>query len=359
MCASTSVDDRQSRAGRRSNSNSIRQHQIKSQTGHRAQSRVIDRARGAAAPRSRARRDASIAVRVARARTFFVDISASRRRVRPRARHTMTPARAPPSPFGDAVSEVYERCAQLREVVRASAPSVDELTSALDAVERSSRALTGASAAKISREALDAVRDAVQGAMELGERAVWDLQLGSASDAKETKAREALRELDQWAEAAEENRRERRTMGKLGKRPANGVVELSSRRVGAMAEAEVEAETRNRLALAELERRFPQPRRGGTAANGDDERREVGKKRREEVLLQIDSTLASMAEEAAEVGANVGVQTQSKFLRVGIGIAICLTFFAIMLIEYLVEESTTSNDLVVTQLAMPASPNGA
>ena len=272
----------------------------------------------------------------------------------------MTPARAPPSPFGDAVSEVYERCAQLREVVRASAPSVDELTSALDAVERSSRALTGgASAAKISREALDAVRDAVQGAMELGERAVWDLQLGSASDAKETKAREALRELDQWAEAAEENRRERRTMGKLGKRPANGVVELSSRRVGAMAEAEVEAETRNRLALAELERRFPQPRRGGTAANGDDERREVGKKRREEVLLQIDSTLASMAEEAAEVGANVGVQTQSKFLRVGIGIAICLTFFAIMLIEYLVEESTTSNDLVVTQLAMPASPNGA
>ena len=194
----------------------------------------------------------------------------------------------------------------------------------------------------------------------MGERAVWDLQLGSASDAKETKAREALRELDQWAEAAEENRRERRTMGKLGKRPANGVVELSSRRVGAMAEAEVEAETRNRLALAELERRFPQPKRGGAAAgNGDDERREVGKKRREEVLLQIDSALASMAEEAAEVGANVGVQPQSKFLRVGVGIAICLTFFAIMLIEYLVEESTTSNDLVVTQLAMPASPNGA
>ena len=86
----------------------------------------------------------------------------------------MTPARAPPSPFGDAVSEVYERCAALREAVRARASSVDELTSALDAVERSSRALAGASAAKISREALDAVRDAVQGAMELGERAVWD-----------------------------------------------------------------------------------------------------------------------------------------------------------------------------------------
>ena len=272
----------------------------------------------------------------------------------------MTPARAPPSPFGAAGSEVYERCAALREAVRARASSVDELTSALDAVERSSRALAGASAAKISREALDAVRDAVQGAMELGERAVWDLQLGSASDAKETKAREALRELDAWAEAAEENRRERRTMGRLGKQPGMGVVEVSSRRVGAMAEVEAEAETRNRLALAELERRFPQPKRGGAAAgNGDDERREVGKKRREEVLLQIDSALASMAEEAAEVGANVGVQPQSKFLRVGVGIAICLTFFAIMLIEYLVEESTTSDDLVVTRLAMPASPNGA
>ena len=135
---------------------------------------------------------------------------------------------------------------------------------------------------------------------------------------------------------------------------------MSSLRVGAMAEVEAEAETRNRLALAELERRFPQPKRGGAAAgNGDDERREVGKKRREEVLLQIDSALASMAEEAAEVGANVGVQPQSKFLRVGVGIAICLTFFAIMLIEYLVEESTTSDDLVVTRLAMPASPNGA
>jgi hypothetical protein len=185
--------------------------------------------------------------------------------------------------------------------------------------------------------------------MELGERAVWDLQLGSASDAKETKAREALRELDAWAEAAEENRRERRTMGRLGKQPGMGVVEVSSRRVGAMAEVEAEAETRNRLALAEW----------AAAGNGDDERREVGKKRREEVLLQIDSALASMAEEAAEVGANVGVQPQSKFLRVGVGIAICLTFFAIMLIEYLVEESTTSDDLVVTRLAMPASPNGA
>jgi hypothetical protein len=266
-------------------------------------------------------------------------------------------ARAPPSsPFGDAVSEVYERCAALREAVRASA-RVEELTSALDAVERSSRALAGASAAKVSREALDAVRDAVQGTIELGERAVWDLQLGGASDAKETRAREALRELDAWAEAAEENRRERRAMGKSKPLGAVGVV---SRRVGTVDDTEAEAEARHRLALAELERQFPRRSRGAVL-DGDDERREVGKKRREEVLLQIDSTLASMAEEAAEVGANVGVRTQSTFLRVGVGIAICLTFFAIVLIEYLVEEESTTGDvpLVMTRLAAPTSPNGA
>ena len=166
-------------------------------------SRVINRASSIAraAPRRRVRARASRRVdrgaRRARSRTFFVDISASRRRVRPRrAPHDDARARAAVAVRRRGERGVRamrgsfaRRCARAR---RAWTSSRARSTRSSARAERS----TGASAAKISREALDAVRDAVQGAMELGERAVWDLQLGSASDAKETKAREALRELD-------------------------------------------------------------------------------------------------------------------------------------------------------------------
>ena len=246
------------------------------------------------------------------------------------------------------------RCARAR---RAWTSSRARSTRSSARAERS----TGASAAKISREALDAVRDAVQGAMELGERAVWDLQLGSASDAKETKAREALRELDavgggrggESARAANDGETGEAT-GDGGRRSVFATRRGDGRGRGRGRDEESSRARGVGASVSAAQERGSGRRRTVTTSDARLERNVA----RRSCYRLIPRSLP-WRRKPPRWARTSAFRPQSKFLRVGVGIAICLTFFAIMLIEYLVEESTTSDDLVVTRLAMPASPNGA
>lgn len=92
----------------------------------------------------------------------------------------------------------------------------------------------------------------------------------------------------------------------------------------------------------------------------------MARKKREEVLLQIDSTLASIADPTV-VAANVGdgsaaacltpvvqwFQSQSIFLRAGITLVIACTIVAVILIEYLAEETTSGDGFFLAEAAKP------
>ena len=108
----------------------------------------------------------------------------------------------------------------------------------------------------------------------------------------------------------------------------------------------------------------------------DGDSREMARKKREEVLLQIDSTLASIADPTV-VASNVGdgsaaacvtpvvswFQSQSIFLRAGIAFVIACTIVAVVLIEYLAEEATSGDGFFLAEAGratrLDASPPGA
>ena len=250
--------------------------------------------------------------------------------------------RAPASPSVErVVSEVYAACERAREVAQTTTGR--ELRAALDAVEQRARELR---TSNLPLDVVTAVNRTVRQTVELGERAVWD----AAQTFGTARERVVVAELDAWAEERERKRAER-TVSKVPEVRFDVEGELATRD--------------GRQALLALERRFPDRtnRRAPLAGEDDaDDRR----KRREEVLLKIDETLASMTETGMEsamtVAANVGdgrgaklllpivewIRSQSDFLRVGIAAALICTFFAIMVIEYLTEENDSSDSLVLS-----------
>lgn len=242
------------------------------------------------------------------------------------------------------VSEVYAACERAREV--AATTTGRDLRAALDAVEQRARELR---TSNLPRDVAEAVNRTVRQTVEMGERAVWDAAQTFDGTARE---RVVVAELDAWAEERERKRAE----------SARSSSKVSEVRVDVDGEL---ARRDGRHALLALERRFPDRtnRRAPLAGEDDlDERR----KRREEVLLKIDETLASMTETGMEnamtVAANVGdgrgaklllpvvewIRSQSDFLRVGIAAALVCTFFAIVAIEYLTEENDSSDSVVLS-----------
>lgn len=236
---------------------------------------------------------------------------------------------------------MYAACERAREVAQTTTGR--ELRAALDAVEQRARELR---TSNLPLDVVTAVNRTVRQTVELGERAVWD----AAQTFGTARERVVVAELDAWAEERERKRAER-TVSKVPEVRFDVEGELATRD--------------GRQALLALERRFPDRtnRRAPLAGEDDaDDRR----KRREEVLLKIDETLASMTETGMEsamtVAANVGdgrgaklllpivewIRSQSDFLRVGIAAALICTFFAIMVIEYLTEENDSSDSLVLS-----------
>lgn len=260
----------------------------------------------------------------------------------------------------DAVQEVYAACAALRENV--SSLSSRDLRSALAAIEASSRAIRDGKGANVSRDALERLAGVVKGTIEIGERAVWE---NSGASAKH----DVLSRMDAWAEKTESETEEKRTR---------------STSIGRSSWLEIDAEraqedARRATTLATLERQFPERggRRHGVLAGRDDDgdSREMARKKREEVLLQIDSTLASIADPTV-VASNVGdgsaaacvtpvvswFQSQSIFLRAGIAFVIACTIVAVVLIEYLAEEATSGDGFFLAEAGratrLDASPPG-
>ena len=207
----------------------------------------------------------------------------------------------------------------------------------------------------------------VKGTIEIGERAVWE---NSGASAKHDKESEVLSRMDAWAEKTESETEEKRTR---------------STSIGRSSWLEIDAEraqedARRATMLATLERQFPERggRRRGVLAGRDDDgdSREMARKKREEVLLQIDSTLASIADPTV-VASNVGdgsaaacvtpvvswFQSQSIFLRAGIAFVIACTIVAVVLIEYLAEEATSGDGFFLAEVGratrLDASPPGA
>ena len=265
----------------------------------------------------------------------------------------------------DAVQEVYAACAALRENV--SSLSSRDLRSALAAIEASSRAIRDGKGANVSRDALERLAGVVKGTIEIGERAVWE---NSGASAKHDKESEVLSRMDAWAEKTESETEEKRTR---------------STSIGRSSWLEIDAEraqedARRATTLATLERQFPERggRRHSVLAGRDDDgdSREMARKKREEVLLQIDSTLASIADPTV-VASNVGdgsaaacvtpvvswFQSQSIFLRAGIAFVIACTIVAVVLIEYLAEEATSGDGFFLAEVGratrLDASPPGA
>jgi hypothetical protein len=278
----------------------------------------------------------------------------SRASRRPEASMTETPS----SPsigetVSDAVQEVYAACASLRENV--SSLSSRDLRSALAAIEASSRAIRDGKGANVSRDALERLQGVVKGTIEIGERAVWE---NTGASAKHDKEREMLARMDAWAEKTESEREEKRTRStSIGR---SSWLEMDAERA--------QEDARRASTLATLERQFPERGRRGASADRDDDgdSREMARKKREEVLLQIDSTLASIADPTV-VAANVGdgsaaacltpvvqwFQSQSIFLRVSITLVIACTIVAVILIEYLAEETTSSDGFFLAEAAKP------
>ncbi len=265
----------------------------------------------------------------------------------------------------DAVQEVYAACAALRENV--SSLSSRDLRSALAAIEASSRAIRDGKGANVSRDALERLAGVVKGTIEIGERAVWE---NSGASAKHDKESEVLSRMDAWAEKTESETEEKRTR---------------STSIGRSSWLEIDAEraqedARRATTLATLERQFPERggRRHGVLAGRDDDgdSREMARKKCEEVLLQIDSTLASIADPTV-VASNVGdgsaaaacvtpvvswFQSQSIFLRAGIAFVIACTIVAVVLIEYLAEEATSGDGFFLAEAGratrLDAAPPG-
>ena len=199
---------------------------------------------------------------------------------------------------------------------------------------------------------LEAVQKMVQSTLDVGHRAIWDMELRDDGTKGKEKEREVLRELDEWAatRALRETRNAPRSV--VGGGDGEGGV-FASR----------DAMECSRRALAELESRFPEPRSRSVLRGREEEEeaRRASRKKRDEVLLQIDATLASLSDSTVTIAHNVGadgaspsflvpvvdwIKSSSNFVRVGIGITIACTFIAVILIEYFVEESSQPDSLI-------------
>lgn len=239
-------------------------------------------------------------------------------------------------------------CEQITE--RMPSLSASELSAQLAAIESSSRALinanarTGSSASAIGGEVLDELSKTVSRTVAFGEKYLWETQLGTNNGAKE---REVLADLDKWAESRDE-RRQAQVVVKKDEWPTSEDVNGSA--------------PDSTIVLRDLERRFPERPRAVLVGVDDGELRAAGKKRREEVLLEIDNALSSLTNEHAIVVAQtVGdgsaaiyikpvidfIQGQSDFVRKSIAIAIACTIIAVALIEFFVEEQTSELETLV------------
>jgi len=265
-----------------------------------------------------------------------------------------------PSPLrGLSLNDVYAMCEQITE--RMPSLSASELSAQLAAIESSSRALinanarAGSSASAIGGEVLDELAKTVSRTVAFGEKYLWETQLSTNTGAKE---REVLAELDKWAES----RGERQNTEVL-------CVKKDDEWLTTSEDANRQA-LDSTIALRDLERRFPERPRTVLIGVDDDELRAAGKKRREEVLLEIDNALSSLTNEHAIVVAQtVGdgsaatyikpvidfIQGQSDFVRKSIAIAIACTILAISLIEFFVEERASELESIV---ASSTSPSG-
>ena len=247
--------------------------------------------------------------------------------------------------------------------------SAGDVRNALDALESASRALLskGAAIGGSAVGELEAVQKMVQSTLDVGHRAIWDMELRDDGTKGKEKEREVLRELDEWA-ATRALRETRNAPGSVVGDVREGLVksELGSRGVGdgdGGALAARDAMERSRRALAELESRFPEPRSRSVLRGREEEEeaRRASRKKRDEVLLQIDATLASLSDSTVTIANNVGadgastsflvpvvdgIKSSSNFVRVGIGITIACTFIAVILIEYFVEESSQPDSLI-------------
>ena len=254
-----------------------------------------------------------------------------------------------PSPLrGLSLNDVYAMCEQITE--RMPSLSASELSAQLAAIESSSRALinanarAGSSASAIGGEVLDELSKTVSRTVAFGEKYLWETQLGTNNGAKE---REVLADLDKWAESRDE-RRQAQVVVKKDEWPTSEDVNGSA--------------PDSTIVLRDLERRFPERPRAVLVGVDDGELRAAGKKRREEVLLEIDNALSSLTNEHAIVVAQtVGdgsaaiyikpvidfIQGQSDFVRKSIAIAIACTIIAVALIEFFVEEQTSELETLV------------
>lgn len=272
-------------------------------------------------------------------------------------------ASTPGRSIADAIADVYARCESLRRDAM-DGTSAGEVRSALESLESASRALLskGAAIGGSAVGELEAVQKMVQSTLDVGHRAIWDMEL--KDDGTKGKEREVLRELDEWA-ATRELRETRNAPGSVGN-GRDGVLKSMGFGVGDDddgAFASKDAMERSRRALAELESRFPEPRSRSVLRGREEEEeaRRASRKKRDEVLLQIDATLASLSDSTVTIANNVGdggastsflvpvvnwIKSSSNFMRAGIGITIACTFIAVMLIEYFVEESSQPDSLI-------------
>lgn len=280
-------------------------------------------------------------------------------------------ASTPGRSITDAIADVYARCESLRRDAM-HGQSAGDVRNALDALESASRALLskGAAIGGSAVGELEAVQKMVQSTLDVGHRAIWDMELRDDGTKGKEKEREVLRELDEWA-ATRALRETRNAPESVVGDGQEGVMksELGSRGVGdgdGGALASRDAMERSRRALAELESRFPEPRSRSVLRGREEEEeaRRASRKKRDEVLLQIDATLASLAslsDSTVTIANNVGadgastsflvpvvdwIKSSSNFVRVGIGITIACTFIAVILIEYFVEESSQPDSLI-------------
>lgn len=249
-----------------------------------------------------------------------------------------------------ALRDVYAACERVREALQEnSLPS--DVRRALDGVELRARA---ARAMEAPREALEAMQRTVRATVEAGERATWTWEVDARERGREGElVRDVTEELDRWAEEDERRRAKRREEDVCARSSSVRAEEASRVRDGARALRELERATFSRRAVS---RREP--------LNGEDEARERGRKKREEVLLKIDETLASITDEGMEgavtVASNLGdgsakfvvgpvvgwLTNQSTFLRASVAVVLVCTFFAIVLIEFLVDERSADSGAV-------------
>lgn len=262
-------------------------------------------------------------------------------------------ASTPGRSIKDAIADVYARCESLRRDAM-HGKSAGDVRSALESLESASRALLskGAAIGGSAVGELEAVQKMVQSTLDVGHRAIWDMELRDDGTKGKEKEREVLRELDEWAatRALRETRNAPRSV--VGGGDGEGGV-FASR----------DAMECSRRALAELESRFPEPRSRSVLRGREEEEeaRRASRKKRDEVLLQIDATLASLSDSTVTIANNVGadgastsflvpvvdwIKSSSNFVRVGIGITIACTFIAVILIEYFVEESSQPDSLI-------------